>query len=177
MGGQPNPKARPEGPALPASPWPCEAAVLEVPAAPGAAHTWIHFCSVSFRYSWLMGCASVRRAGWNSTTGAGRCLNQLHSFISSCRTPTPFPGETRTKAGASPGSQHRTWEGFPKVTQSFSRGSQTGPRKRGERKVEYVQGPPHLGGSVAQKGKERRKKGLCHPRILKAVAELKDRAG
>lgn len=67
-----------------------------VPAGPGKAlptHMWIHFCSVSVRYSWLMGRARVRRAGRNSTTDAGRCLNQLQSFISSWRTPTPFSKE------------------------------------------------------------------------------------
>lgn len=57
------------------------------------AYMSIHFCSVSFRYSWLMGCARVRSVGWNSIMEVGRCLNQLHSFISPWRAPMPFPRE------------------------------------------------------------------------------------
>lgn len=60
---------------------------------PCPTHMVIHCCRVSLRYSWLMGCARVRRAGWNSTTDSGRYLNQLLSFKSSSSTP-PLPGIT-----------------------------------------------------------------------------------
>lgn len=76
--------------------------VWESPVWGGRCHTHmaIHCCSVSLRYSWLMGWARVRRVGWNSTTDSGRYLNQLLSFTSSSRTP-PFPGNTRD-GGVSP---------------------------------------------------------------------------
>lgn len=60
---------------------------------PCPTHMLIHCCRVSLRYSWLMGCARVRRAGWNSTTDSGRYLNQLLSFKSSSSTP-PLPAIT-----------------------------------------------------------------------------------
>lgn len=59
-GPTPRPQGPPEGPALPLPHG--QAAVLAAPLPRELLTRGSTFCSVSLRYSWLMGCASVRES-------------------------------------------------------------------------------------------------------------------